>query len=111
MSKESPSAGGAQGCPIFSLRLSPAAPARFHTLIGFHRGIPQAADNPFKFAHLSGDGSSTFGWDDVTLSTMNPVWNLTNRSNLYESVAAVNPLCSMRRRRVLGENGTDASST
>jgi hypothetical protein len=77
MSKESPSAGGAQGCPIFSLRLSPAAPARFHTLIGFHRGIPQAADNPFKFAHLSGDVSSTFGSHEAKLSMMNPVGDIS----------------------------------
>ncbi len=50
----------------------PLHPARFHTSIRLHRRIPPAAGNPFKFAHLSKDISSTFESYDVILGMMIP---------------------------------------
>jgi hypothetical protein len=40
---------------LFHSTTHPLHPARFHTSIRLHRGIPPAAGNPFKFAHLSKD--------------------------------------------------------
>jgi hypothetical protein len=54
--------------------------ARFHTSINLHPGIAPAAGNLFKFAHLSGDISSTFGSVDAQLSMMNRAGKLTTES-------------------------------
>jgi len=54
----------------------PLHPSRSRTSIKLNHGIPPAAGNPFKFAHLSGDDSIRLGSHDVPLSMMNPVGNL-----------------------------------
>jgi hypothetical protein len=54
----------------------PLHPSHSHTSVKLHHGIPPAAGNPFKFAHLSRDLSGTLGSHGVTLSMMNPVGNL-----------------------------------
>jgi hypothetical protein len=54
----------------------PLHPARLQTSIRPHHGISPAAADPFKFAHLSRDVSSTLAWHDGLLSMMNPIGKL-----------------------------------
>jgi len=54
----------------------PSHPSGSRTSTKLNHGIPPAACNPFKFAHLSRDPSSNLGSHDVPLSMMNPVGNL-----------------------------------
>ena len=51
----------------------------FHTSIELPQVVPKSA-NPFNFAHLPRDLSSTLGSHDVPLSMMNPVGNLTTEA-------------------------------
>jgi hypothetical protein len=55
---------------------NPSRPVRLHTSSKHHLGLFLRQSNPFKFAHLSRDVSSTCGWHDAKLSMMNPVRNL-----------------------------------
>jgi hypothetical protein len=55
----------------------PLHSARFHPSAESHHGMPLAAGNLLKFAHLSRDVSSTFGSQDAQLSKMYPMGNLT----------------------------------
>jgi hypothetical protein len=59
MGKEASAAGRAQGCRIFSPRLSTRYHARFHTSIKLHHEIPPAAGKSVQFAHLLRDVAST----------------------------------------------------
>ena len=89
MSKETSSAAGRiHGCRIFSFPPSDCygiSACALHP--NFTAGFLRRRGNPFKFAHLPRDVSSTLGSHDAKLSMMNPGGNLA-----LEAIATI--VCS-----------------